>query len=177
MSDRAVSASTEPCPLCREEHVLPPFSVRGASLADEVTVCSPCRAEHTGTVQLRLPLGAAPGEITKRLKDFRRDPDFAGAVQAGLSVWAKALQEGADAATGVLAALENRPDEERVAAEFMGAPLLGDCDFLADPERPGLKLTGLPPELARRIVETVPMAEGPPLSVELMAELLRQAKR
>jgi len=164
----------EDCCLCGTYEIRE-FSHRGQPISELPPVCSPCRAERTGAIHLRLPAAAAPGDIAQRivLLQVGTTPEhMAEAIQSALSVWAKALYDSADSVLAAFRFLGGRPDEESVAATLMGDPLVTGLTFLPDPERAGLTLTGLAPELARRLAEEVPLAEGPALSLAHETEIL-----
>lgn len=153
------------------------YTHQGKVVREPPPVCSPCRAERTGAIHLRLPKAVAPDNIAQRLAPLQAGttPEYlAQAIQSALAVWAKALYDSADSVTAALNALGGRSDEERVAATLMGDPLVTGLEFVADHngQCPGLKLVGLPGELARRIAERVPLAEGPALSQAHLAEIL-----
>lgn len=161
------------CCLCGEWE-LQELTHQNRSLAEPPPVCSPCRAERTQAIHLRLPKASAPGDIAQRLDPLQggTTPEYlSGAIQTALSVWARALYDSADSVMAAFHLLRGRPDEERVAATLMGDALVTGLEFLPDPEMAGIKLTGLAPELARRIATEVPLAEGPALSHAHLAEI------
>jgi hypothetical protein len=160
----------DPCCLCGVYEVRE-YTHLGKPIAEFPPVCSPCRAERLGAIHIRLPKAAAPGDIADRVKPFLGSTDLPGAIHVGLRTWHQGLADALHSVVALLQCLEDRPSEEQVVAELMGTPLVGGLEFLPDPETAGLKLTGLAPELARRIAELVPLAEGPALSLAHEAEI------
>lgn len=177
-----LSPQEEPrnCCLCGDYEVRQ-FSHRGKPISEMPPVCSPCRAERTGAIQLSLPREVDPAVLRARVSPdklrFPSEDERARAIQVVLRMWRDALVKSAEAVTQLVAALEGGPAEERVAHELLGTPLVGGLEALTRP--PGtLKLTGLAPALARRLATEVRWAEGPPLLVAdlpaLEAELAEQ---
>lgn len=171
-----VDLRRENCFLCGH-HEIREFSFKGASLTDLPLVCSPCRAERTGAIQMVMPSALDPSVLSQRIDPYREKPPavMSGAIQVALDVWEKALQDTAHSAKVLMRILTDRPDEEAVIHALMGGPLISNLESA----RPGtLVLTGIAPELARRIATEVPLAEGPALSPAHETEIrLLVAKR
>lgn len=164
----------EPCCLCGAQEVRE-FSNQGTSLAEPPRVCSPCRAERTGAIQMTVLADVDPRHVAERIRSHRpgSPATLEGAIHVGLRTWAEALRRSAESALLLLKGFEELPPEEAVAESVMGAPRAAALE--APPGRPGtVKLTGLAPELARRLAETVPLAEGPPLTTGELAALERE---
>jgi hypothetical protein len=160
------------CCLCGSWQ-LQEYSYGSRTVSDPPPVCSPCRAERTGAIHIVVPSAVDPAELARRISPYRGRPeDFAGAIQVALRVWEKALTDIAHSAKALLRLLAGRPDEESVAHALMGGHLVGDLQAARTPDPGTLKLTGLAPELARRIATEVPLAEGPALSQAHLSEIL-----
>lgn len=175
MSD--VRRPPENCCLCGD-HEVREFSHHGKPISEFPPVCSPCRAERTRAIHVVIPKTVDPAELSRRIAPYRdSNPQaVAGAIQVALQVWERALQDAAHSAKALLRVLAERPDEERVAHELMGGRLVGDLEAARTPEPGTLRLTGLAPELARRIAEEVPLAEGPPLQSGDLSGVLEEVR-
>jgi hypothetical protein len=127
-------------------------------------LCSPCRAEATGTVDLTLPMMAAPTTLALGGGGPR-------AIHKNLAGWVAGLHVATAQVAELLVSLGGS-DEEVTAHAVMGTDPLGDAPRLtrhpADVRT--LVLTDLPVGTARRLAETT-FAEGPHLSTERIREL------
>lgn len=116
-----------------------------------------------------------PRHVAERVRSYRPGSPATreAAIHAGLRTWADALRKSAESALLLLKGFEEIPPEEAVAEELMGASRVTGLESpLKEPDT--IKLTGLAPELARRLAETVPLAEGPPLGPAGLAALERE---
>lgn len=143
--------SNVPCPMCGERASRPTMLMR-----NEPWACSPCRAEATGTVYLRLPPFASPSTVGALFGNGETALD-------SLRRWAQGLSTAAAKVTDVCDELVWTPDAEAVAHAVMGEdPALG----LRVPTHEGhsLVLEDLPGATARRLAKECAMADGPDLS-------------
>lgn len=146
-----------------------------ASPRGDLAVCSPCRAEHAGAVELRLPEGARPrDQETRHFVVPRREfLPGKGALEA-LRQWGEALDTAARRVGLLRSLLEaGLSDPEAVAHVLLTG---GAARFKLRAATGGdLALTDLPAPLARRLAEECPeIARGPALPE---AELVRLAGR
>lgn len=167
----------ELCPVC-EETPLPPSSVRGASPADAPVICSPCRAEHTGEVELQLPRDAHIGALRVRHLTIRQREFLPGkgALEV-LRQWEEAMETGAAQVRLLRALLEAGPsDAEQVAHVLLTG---GELRFkLRAKGDHFFRLTDLAAPLARRLATEFPqIASGPMLPHAELRRLLAEARR
>lgn len=125
--------------------------------------CSPCRAEHTGSVHVTLPWGCVPGGY------FLGGPVESEALREGLLCWAKALAAGCAGMLALVGSIGGAPAEEEVANALMG----GGPDLELGVGHESIQISGLTRAGARRLVLASPVAEGPVLSDAQLADLLR----
>jgi len=173
----AEAIHSELCLVC-DETPMPASSVRGASLSDAPSICSPCRAEHTGEVVLHLPPDARPRDLVVRHFTVRRREFLTGkgALEV-LRQWGEALDVAARRMGLLRALLEAGSSDAEAVAEALITG--GEMRFKLR-ERGGstLRLTSLPPLLARRLAQEVPeIAAGPQLDRPDLLRLLAEARR
>ncbi len=157
-----------PCPLCGETAERRQDEYGGATA---FWVCSPCRAEHDGAIQLVPPDSARGTVIAERVEPHHGDR---GAAVVGLRTWAEAMRQYVQSVESVAYALVTQPDAEAVANALMG-------DFsvflMAEPVATmnSMLVRGLPPATARRLAKVVPHASGPPLPPDRLRQLEAEA--
>lgn len=148
------------CPRCGEG----PAEAESAAVAAP-WVCAPCRAEHAGAIQLRLP-HQAHSDYTLRLAQIVGEgPDAQETVEA----WAAGLDGAAKALRRVAKILRSSvPSEaEAVAAALMASD---GPTVVAAGRSLELRLEDLPASLARKLAEEVSLAHPPDLTdVEILA--------
>lgn len=151
------------CVLCQAEgdpDEVMGISRPGTTLPDGRFVCSPCRAERTGSVRLRLFRPFVPPDVVTRLEG----PKPQDLLEA-LGDWATALLESSRAIADLRQLLMGASDEEAVADVLMGTAgavslSRGEGRHLSE-----FTLENLSPVTARRLAETTCAdAEGPPLT-------------
>ena len=108
--------------------------------------CGPCRAELLGKIYLLAPTTAMPGLAPPRTGGE--------AIHEGLRKWAEDLLTLAlDVKSFAQHLMETTP-EEAVAEAVMGAEPLAEVQMRPLPaDQRALSLTGLPPDVARRLVQ------------------------
>ena len=175
MSSEAIQS--EFCLVCAETP-LPASSVRGAALGDLPGVCSPCRAEHTGEVELRLPEGARLDDLVTRHFVIRQREFLPGkGAREALRQWEEALDTGARRLGLLRTLLEAGSSDAEAVAEVLLTG--GEMRFnLRAQSNSVLRLTDLSPLLARRLAQEGPeIASGPELPRAEMLRLLAEARR
>lgn len=126
-------------------------------------LCSPCRAEHTGTVQISSRRAVADTE-------GGRDIPAIEETRGRLAEWASALESAAASLREMRDGLDGAAPEEVVARACMygleSRPPRLYCDSFQT-----FSVSGLPPEVARRLSETT-RAEGPWMTESQIRESL-----
>jgi len=144
------------CGRCEEPTAEPISEVRRGEMP-----CGPCRAETSGTVYLVAPDKAMPYLVTSGI--WREDqvmtagpvgPRGGEAIQQVLAVWCEALMSLAMSVNSFSRHLMETSPEERVADAVMGEePLAGTHLHTHPGDTRALILEGLPPQVARKLVQ------------------------
>lgn len=131
-------------------------------------MCSPCRAEATGTVCLELPRTASPSTLPITVA---RGLPLRVAIKKTLRTWQAGLHSAAGLVDDFIARLDPS-DAEAVANAVMGEDPLGEAHLRKhDGDVRTLVLSGLPPATARRLAETT-FVVGPEMEENAMRDLV-----
>jgi len=160
METRCVPA---PCPACGEE------VKASADHAERLWASSPCRAEHSGAIQVVLPSVALPA---RALEGGKGPGQEFHSAKAALGGWASGLELAAGFIAELAALLEDTEDEALVHL-LMGAER--DTQAVLLKGRPDtMFLAGLAPAVARRVAQSSSRADGPDDVAESLEDLIRE---